>query len=462
MATNNTTIMARAWLNSTTDFQQRIPNPAINGIARTADALFDPLNRNYYNQFMDVLVNRIAFTYAVSKRWENPLAVFKSPTVTYGSSIQEFMPAWIKAHSYDVDVSMLFDEARPDGQAVYYDTRNVQLRYPIDISYEALRSSFTEEYGLNQLIDSIMTAPINSDHYDEYLNMVQQIAVYEQNWGFFKHNLAAAPTDEDTGKAFLAAVRAYAGKLQFPSALYNAGFIDIPVFAKPEELVLIATPETIANIDVYTLSAVFQLDKADIKYRIVPISEFPIPNAVALLTTEDWFKTFDSLYTNAAFYDPSILVNKYYLHHWYGVNSNPFAPAILFTTDTGTTIPVITQTVSGITVTPEQATASPGDTVKLTVNLTGSLANSVSGDPTAPIEVAPDSALFKVTAATAASDGDPIVLNSRTRVDDRGVLHIQKSGLEAGNVLTITVTSTYINPSGKTTVYTGTGTVTIK
>ena len=62
---------------------------------------------------------------------------------------------------------------------------------------------------------------------------------------------------------------------------------------------------------------------------------------------------------------------------------------------------------------------------------------------------------------TAASDGDAIALNSRTYVDDNNVLHVQRTDLEAGNVLTVTGTTTYADPDGTTTPYTKSVTVTI-
>ena len=52
-------------------------------------------------------------------------------------------------------------------------------------------------------------------------------------------------------------------------------------------------------------------------------------------------------------------------------------------------------------------------------------------------------------------------LNSRTRVDNYGVLHVQKSGVKKGDTLTVTATSTYRNPSGATTPHTATVEVTV-
>ena len=49
MATDNSTILAKCWLRNSNDFQQRIPDPTQGSIAKTVQALFDPMNRNYFN-----------------------------------------------------------------------------------------------------------------------------------------------------------------------------------------------------------------------------------------------------------------------------------------------------------------------------------------------------------------------------------------------------------------------------
>ena len=47
-------------------------------------------------------------------------------------------------------------------------------------------------------------------------------------------------------------------------------------------------------------------------------------------------------------------------------------------------------------------------------------------------------------------------------MDKYGILHVQKSDLEAGNVLTVTGTTVYTNPSGATNHYISSSTITIK
>lgn len=452
MAENNSTIMANVYLNGTNDFQQRVPNPTIQGMAATSKFLFDPMNRKYLNEFMDSYIIRIGQQYVRSNAWQNPLAVFKGPSLTYGGAIQESALKWIKAHAYNVDDNTLLKIHRPEA-AVWYHSVNRKDQYPVSLELPDLRMSFDSEYGLNSLINATMQLPVNSDNYDEYKSMMQQMAYYEDNWGFYKHNLTAAPTDEASGKAFLAAVRADAMKLTFPTAYYSpvSQQYGIPVFAQPSELVLFITPEVQSNVDVQTLASVFQLDKADIRYRTVIVDEFPIPDAVALLTTDQFFVCSDYVYQTDSFYNPQTISTNYFLNHWEVVSISPFVPAILYTTGTGTTISVAKQTVTGVNVTGTGTTIEPGGTMQLTVELTGTISPETEG-----IEVEPDAVTWSISAETAATEGKPIALNSRTYVDRLGVLHVQKSDLEADNVIHVTGTTAYVNPSGTTTHYTKT------
>lgn len=447
--TNNSTILEKAWLAGTNDYQQRIPEPTQAGISATIDALFEPMNRAYYNQFLDILVNRIGYTYVRGKSYTNPLAVFKGGKLNYGSTIQEIAPKWIKAHSYEDDSETLLKMERPEAKQ-WFHTQNRRDRYPISITRDEMRAAFTDETGLNQLVAKIMELPRNSDEYDEYRIMLNLIAEYEHRWGFYHHHLSAAPTDETTGKELLTALRTYAGRLQFPSTLYNAKEMhDIPVFARPEELVLLLTPETDAALDVNTLASLFHLEKADVPYRKVLVDEFPIPDAVALLTTEDFFICKDTEYTVTSFYNPETLTNKYYLQHWGIYSVSPFVPAILFTTGQNTSVDTITQSVTGLELTRKAQWIKPGGTMQLTTKLVGGITPSGTN-----ITLRPDAATYDVTIISTDSKIAPTEKTNRTYVDDHGVLHAQDD-LKATDTLHVTATATYINPSAQTETFSG-------
>ena len=459
MAVNNRTILGRVYLNATNDFQQRVPDPTIGDEAATMEFLTQPMNGKYMNEFIDSFVNVIGNQVVHNSAWENPLAAFKTATLRYGSTIQEAAPKWIKAHAYNLDDDTLLKVNRPEF-GVFYHTVNRRDRYDISIERPDIEMAFHSEYGLNQLVNSILQVPRNSDNYDEYVQMMQMLAYYEREWGFYKQKLDK-PTDEASGKAFLASVRSFANILSFPTSLYSmAGAeLGIPTFAKPSELVLLIDAEADAQIDVNTLAGVFQLDKADIKYRKIVVPELPIPDAYALLTTEQLFVAADKLYETTSFYNPQKVATNYYLHHWEVVSISPVVPSILYvSSDTGTTVPVITQSVTGIDIAAEgsASTVEPGGKLQLTVSLTGTITDNEVG-----AEVEPDAVVWAVTASTAASDGDPIDLGTATYVDRLGVLHVGRK-LATGNVLTVTGTAAYTNPSGTTSSYTDTLTLTVK
>ena len=440
MAVNNTTIMARAWLEGTNDFQQRIPRPTQSNMAQVAEELFSPLNGNCYNYFQDFLVNRIAYTIAHGRVFNNPLKVFKQNKIDYGSSIQNVAYKWLKAHAYEDDIETLLKMNRPEGVA-WYVSQNRRDRYDVSITHDELRTAFLDEYGLNNLAAKIVQLPSNSDEYDEFNIMKNLLAVYETNYGFTKHRLTAAPTDEATGKEFLTAVMADSGMMQFPSTNYNAINVEpIPTFVNMDELILIVTPQTNASIKVNTYAGLFNLSEAEVNARIVQVDYLPIPNAVAILTTREIFDVHDTLYEMKTFYNPQTLGTNYFLHHWGIYGLNPYVPAVLYTTNAATVDPTITENVTGLNIT-GAATAAAGDVVPLTFQLTG----SVTPNDT-PIELKPESVTANVT-LTPGEDDTESALNSRTYLDSFGKLHIQRTGLKAGSTLTVNAVSTYVNPT---------------
>ena len=452
MAVNNSTILDRIWMSGTNDYQQRIPPTTQNGIAATQAALFAPENLPMFNQFVDALVNRIGSTYVHQQRWRNPLAVFKKDMLRYGDKAQEIAVKWIRSHSYSDDREDVFKMYRPDAE-VWFHQVNRREFYPITVNREELEFAFTEEYGLNSFVSAIMDAPRNSDEYDEYRIMLELLSYYEHNFGFYKQQLTAAPTNQATAQELLTYLRSYAGQLKFPSSRYNSGLIqDVPVFARPEELVLLMTPQTQAVVDVYALAAAFNRSDEDIQQRIVMVDEFPIPDAVALLTTSDFFQCRDKLDTTTSQYNPLTLGTNYFLHRWGIYSVSPFVPAILFTTAAGSNIPVVTQSVTGIELTPASARVDAGTDVQLTVKLQGSISPANEN-----VVVAPDAAVFSIAIM---SSNDAPIQSARTWVDDAAVLHVADD-LPSGALITVTAKSAYINPSGSTSIYTDSSAFTV-
>lgn len=455
MSVLNSTILEKVWLESSNDFQQRIPNPSVNGYANAVNELFEPYNHDLFNQFANMLVGMMG-TYVESKLFENPLRELKKPARDFGNTERGVAVKYLQAHSPRVDDETLLKLEKPEFREWFYSV-SPGRRYEFSWSIYEMRRVFNDPngYGYDELLSATLTQMRSSDNYDEMNAMLQMFAEGDARLGgLFRRNLTAAPTDKATGQELLAKIKADAGRLNFPSIYYN--HIDIPVFESPETLVLWVTPDVDAVLDVYALAELFNVDRAEVRFRKIVIPEFPIPNVYAALTSEDFIYCRDVWYgIEPPFYNPANRTYKYYLFHDQMLGVNPVANCILYTTDAESTIATSEMTVSGLAFTPDTYEIEFGKTCKLFLELQGTVSNTDG-----KISVEPDAGMFSVAASRTVDDTtEPVPLNSRTYVDDMGVLHLQKTGIEIGDVITVTAKSAYINPSGATTAYTASATV---
>ena len=409
--------------------------------------LFQPYNNDLFNQFSGLL-NGLMGSYIESKLFENPLRELKKPfsgNGTMGNAERHIAVQYLKSHSYRFDSETALRVERPEYVEWFY-SASPGRRYEFSWSkFELQRVFASDGYGFDDLLSATLSQMYSSDNYDEMNAMIQMFAEADNRFpnGIFRYNLSAAPTDESTGKELLTGIRAVAGMMQFPSTKFNQ--IPVPVFENRDTLILWVDPVTRANLDVQTLSSVFQLDLANIQYRIVTIPEFPIPNVYAALTSEDFIYCRDIWYgVEPPFYNPENMTYKYYLQHHQLLGVNPCAVACIFTTDVGTTIPTISVTPTALTFTPDSGSVAPGGELQTKLAFTGTVSNDSEG----LIGVEPDAATYVLSAERS---GSAIPLNSKTYVDAYGVLHVQKTGLQTSDVITITATAAYVDPSGITT-----------
>lgn len=456
----NATIIQAATQVGTSDFQQWIDRLSQQTTAQVVNNMFDPMNKIYKNMFVDYLINRIGFTWVKKHAFENPLAVFKRERLAYGNTVQILAVDYIKTHAFTDDEPVhtqtgdsLFKTYRPKGKAAYVSTNQFR-QFPITVNDMELRQAFANDTGLNDFVAQVMRRPFDSDNYAEYRAMINSFAAFKDaNDGlvYMRESPIAdidAPTSEQA-RQFLSMLQVYADYMRFPNwvRLFTPG--DMPGAYNANELVLLVKPEVKAALNVEGLAQLFHIDRAEIPYRVIPVDDFGIVGCQAALCSERTLLAHDVEYQNGSFYNPRTLNTSYFLTHLQiaGV-IDPFEPLILFGYGDGwsdSAPATITETATGITLTPSATTAKPGDVLDLTVDLQGTLAIS-SGTLSDEVTVAPDSATYEVTAED--SSGNAVLLNSRTYADVRtNKLHIQKSGLTDGVKITVTATGTYTNPT---------------
>lgn len=474
MATNNATLLDAAWKAiGTNDYQQRVPRASQVGVAQVAEFLFAPMNNMYLNQFSNFLLNRIATHYIRQKSFTNPLAFLKNEDIPYGMTVEETAFKWLKAHSFNSDdmaTETVLKTHYPDGASVFHSV-NRQDVYEVSHNWAQLKTAFTSEYGLNDYIGAILELPRNSDNFDEYQIMKNLFAEYERYHGMFNVHVDE-PTDEASAKALLRTLRAYAERLRFPSAAYNAQDVcDIPAFANPEELILFITPEGKSYIDTEGLAALFNVEYAEVPYRTVVLDDFPIPNTVAILAAEDFFMVNDTVNETRTWENPHSLSTTLYLHR-HGIYSvSPFVPVIRFSTDPDTQIKVIEQKVTGLeVVAPEVVYLNDKRSAPaLVANLLGTI-DGEEGCCMADVGVRPDSAVFTVNSVKDSSGAEIAFTESQVLIYPNGELYVQARGnsrlaravRDGGVTLELEAHATYTNPSAETQEYTATATVKVE
>lgn len=396
---DNVDIMNAVRKNATVDYQRRIPEATKANVQQTVQGLLS--NRPSMNEFIDVLVNRIGMVIFKNIIWTNPLAKFKRGMLEYGDTIEEIMVGLLEAKTYDPDHEYLerdiFGTERPEVQASYHKV-NRQNYYKVTVNESLLRRAFLSSNGLISFLNDILNAPVTSDNWDEFLLTTSLFNEYYRAGGFFKVNVpdvAAAGSTEAQAKTLLRSVRAYADTLPFISRHYNAA--GMPVAASRDELELFLTPEASAALDVEALAAAFNIDRARIAERqtVIPKEQFNIPGAQAILTSRDFFVIADQKIETTSALNPVGLHTNYFLHHWQVVSASRFVPAILFTTEEGTTINVPATPVTSV----QAITAIDGAGTTVTQFERGTLYEVDSKAITTPTGGANDAVRYELTGA---------------------------------------------------------------
>lgn len=453
MAVKNSTILAKAWLEGSNDFQQRIPNPEIADYANVVSELFAPYNNDLFNQFSGLL-NGLMGTFIESKTFYNPLRELKKPAARFGNTARHVAVKYMHAHSYKVDDETLLKLEKPEYREWFYSV-TAPRRYEFSWSrYELSRVFASDGYGFDDLLAATISQMISSDEYDEMNLMIQAFAEADNRMGgLFRHQITGNINTDAGGKELLAAIRTYAGRMKFPSMLYN--HIDVPVYENGDTLILWVTPEVRATLDVNTLASVFNLDKADIQYRIITIPEFPLPNVYAALTSEDFIYCRDVQYgIEPPFYNPANMTYKYYLHHAQMIGVNPVANCVLFGTDEATNIDTIDLTPNAAIADTNNALAVPGYYTPIPKVTLFNLGDDEIPAPF-PFDYKPDAAKWSIVkierpGANPGDDPTPIPLNNQTFIDNDEWLHVQKSNVTDGDIITLEFEPIYKNPSGAT------------
>lgn len=429
-------------------FQVRIPAATQGNIRRSIETIdqYPVLRDEFFNTF----IQRLIGMYIKHSDYDNPLRDMGVPNQMkrYGGTYEQAAVGLIEARTRDYNKEYLGDDVYGRYQIPvknYFHALNFNHYYPVTIPADAILTAFTDEGGMSEFIAEIMDSPIKSDRNDIYLMMCQCFTEYARQGGYYRIHTAdvgASTSTRDDAIGMLRQIRTINDTLKATPisgmSKYNAAHWVIPW--DKNNAVLFATPAVIAALDVEALAQMFNIDRAEIDYRIIPINpeQFGINGVQAILTTTDfWFKWDEIQETTNSPVNPIDNSYNIFYKHAGSITPNPLANAILFWTGEGTQENIVLPENIGATkpdfalelrkygnpaVTPDHV--DRGGIVQVVSEIT------VSNDPTfKPLGIE-----YKLEGAT----------SQFTKLDNDGIL---VCGLdETADELKVTAKATYIDP----------------
>lgn len=443
----NSTILAAAWQRGSTDFQQLVPPPSQSNMREVIEA-FNMPNAGKLFQEVTGLFTTIGITRIKSNRWENPLSFLEDSYMSYGASTREIAFKWAKAHCYASDVQTLLKRNYLPAVEAFARINRLD-RYDASFGRAEYIQSLQpgiggdDGTGLDSMLGAIFDSMYSPEAYDSMNYTLQVIAEADRAWGLMRENVPEI-TSKETGETFMQKIEELALQWRFPSTVYN-NVDGLPVWTNTDDLCLFVEPRTLAAIDFKTLANLFHSERGeDIRRRVVVVPLFNIPNVRAILCDRNFFNIHRSLFSLESFYNPQQMVTNYYLQSQGIWAASPLPNIVLLGDFDSTVIPTIEVAPTTLVLTPFATEVELGGSVQIRAQLNGTVTATPAGESTGNIMVKPDACVWTIEAPAG------VTLNRRTFVDRFGVLHVQKTGIDAGTQLTVKATSTYINPSGET------------
>lgn len=250
-------------------YMNTLPSASEDNIQTISNILFNDAYQPMLNDFVSNLINRIGLTIIRNKSFNNPLALFKKGSVPLGTDIQDLYENPAVAEQYEMSntaMAKLLTITDPDTHVAYY-RRNRQDLYTKTISRENLQGAFVSWETFENYISGITTSLYSGNYIDEF-KLTKQLIDGAYDSGKIITETVSAVQDKTTADAFLKKCRALYSKMKFPSTSYNSysrfsgAKGNVTTWTDEDRIVVIVTADVMAEVDVSSLAAAFNIDNA--------------------------------------------------------------------------------------------------------------------------------------------------------------------------------------------------------
>ena len=216
---------------------------------------------------------------------KNPLAVFEKMPINNGTTIEQMFIELVESQAYDPDGANALTRKNPDLVVRYFDEWT-PAKFHTSVDLSEIRKVLVGEKSASDIATKIVSVVSESDTHERYLTLksllalAKQVADGGQNTGGVATGVGATLTRFETVaydtvndvidyKGILLAIKNAVSGMGFVNNSFNAAGIKKKT---NKEDIYILMPYTLKNsLDVGELAGVFNLDKAEIKDKIIEI-----------------------------------------------------------------------------------------------------------------------------------------------------------------------------------------------
>lgn len=304
-------------------------------------------NPDLMNEFLNVLVKRIAYTKIENKIFRNKLRVLEGDNIPLGAIGQEIYINPAKGRQFNVnDFAGLLAKYESDVKVEYHQL-NSDLQYPATITRPKLKDAFVSWSSLEDFVNGITQSLYNGAYIDQYNLTKGLVACAYASNQVVSEVISNPTTSEANANTFLTKAREIYLNMQEPTPDYNAwrkvgGYgKDILTWTDPENIVLLIRNDIGAYLDVNTLANAFNIDKKVLLGNVIYVNNFNQydsegelvydgSNIIGMIADKSWFKIKEQEMTMDEFYNANNRTWQLYLNVVKMYSYSLFSNAVVF------------------------------------------------------------------------------------------------------------------------------------
>ena len=304
-------------------------------------------NPDLMNEFLNVLIKRIAYTKIENKMFRNKLRVLEGENIPLGAIGQEIYINPARGRQFNVnDFAGLLAKYEADVKVEYHQL-NSDLQYPATITRAKLKDAFISWNSLEDFVNGITQSLYNGAYIDQYNLTKGLVACAYASNQVVSEIITNPSTSEAYANIFLTKAREIYLNMQEPTADYNAwrqvgGYgKDVLTWTEPENIVLLIRNDIGAYLDVNTLANAFNIDKKILLGNVIYVNNFNQydnegnliydgSNIIGGIFDKSWFKIKEQEMTMDEFYNANNRTWQLYLNVVKMYSYSLFANGVVF------------------------------------------------------------------------------------------------------------------------------------